>query len=63
MLEPRSQSLVLQDGSEVRASSGGSRWMGEEQTGLWSTDFTWAMPVDLSQVVGVRFGDEVISLR
>jgi hypothetical protein len=63
MLEPRSQSLVLQDGSEVRSSSGGSRWMGEEQTGLWATDFTWTMPVDLSQVVGVRFGDQLIPLN
>jgi hypothetical protein len=63
MLEPLGQSLVLQDGSEVRSVGGGSRWVGAVKTGLWSTDFTWTMPVDLSQVVGVRFGDEVIPLN
>jgi hypothetical protein len=63
MLEPQLKALVLQDGSEVSTSSGGSRWMGEEKTGLWATDFTWTMPVDLSQVVGVRFGDVLIPLN
>jgi hypothetical protein len=62
MLEPQLKALVLRDGTEVRSVDGGSRWMGEVKTGLWSTDFTWAVPVDLAQVVGVRFGDTVIPL-
>jgi hypothetical protein len=63
MLEPQLKNLVLQDGTEIPRTMGSSRWTGEVGTGLWSSDFTWAMPMDLSQVVGVRFGDEIISLR
>lgn len=63
MFYPAHGGVVLADGTEVARAGGGSRWTGELYTGEWSSDYYWKLPVDLSQVVGVRFGDTVIPLN
>ena len=64
---PDLKGVVLSDGSLIPMSGGGSRWTGEvvgdTYTGDWATDLTWRVPVDLSQVAGVQFGDKIIPLR
>lgn len=67
ILDPDLMGVVLSDGSLIPSIGGGSRWTGDvagdTYTGDWATDMTWRVPVDLSQVVGVQFGDKIIPLR
>lgn len=67
ILDPDLMGVVLSDGSVIPSAGGGSRWtgdvVGDTYTGDWATDLTWRVPVDLSQVVGVQFGDKIIPLR
>ena len=63
MVRPLLEGLVLKDGTEVSDSGGAARWTDETEEGRWASDFYWKLPVDLSQVVGVRFGDTVIPLN
>lgn len=63
MFYPDLEGVVLADGTEVPDAGGGSRWTGEVYTGEWDSNYYWELPVDLSQVVGVRFGDTVIPLK
>ena len=60
MVRPLLEGLVLKDGTEVSDSGGAARWTDETEEGRWASDFYWKLPLDLSQVVGVRFGDTVI---
>lgn len=62
MRRPMLEGLVLKDGTEVSYSGGAARWTDETEKGRWASDFYWKLPVDLSQVEGVRFGDTVIPL-
>ena len=67
ILDPDLTGVVLSDGSVIPSNGGGSRWtgdaVGDTYTGDWATDLTWRVPVDLSQVAGVQFGDKIIPLR
>lgn len=63
MMYPGLAGVVLEDGTEVPSAGGGSRWSGEKWTGEWASDYCWELPVDLSRVVGVRFGNTVIPLK
>lgn len=54
--------LVLEDGSTVNWSSGNSRFRDEAYT-QWSSVWYWRMPVDLSKVAALRFGDVEIPLN
>ena len=63
MFAPDQGGVVLADGTEVSRAGGGSRWTGEISTGEWASDYYWKLPVDLSQVVGIRFGGTVIPLN
>lgn len=63
MRRPMLEGLVLKDGTEVSYSGGASRWTGEVNTGRWASDFYWKLPVNLSQVEGIRFGETVIPLE
>ena len=62
MSRPMLEGLVLKVGTEVSYSGGAARWTDETEKGRWASDFYWKLPVDLSQVEGVRFGDTVIPL-
>ena len=62
MLRPLLKGVVLKDGTEVSYSGGAARWTDESENGRWASDYYWKLPVDLSQAVGVRFGDTVIPL-
>ena len=67
ILDPDLMGVVLSDGAVIPSAGGGSRWTGDvagdTYTGDWATDMTWRVPVNLSQVVGVQFGDQIIPLR
>lgn len=63
MMYPDLAGVVLEDGTEVPGDGGGERWTGEVYTGEWASNTYWKLPVDLSRVVGVRFGDTVIPLN
>ena len=54
--------LVLEDGSVVNWSSGTSRFWDEAQT-QWGSTWYWQVPVDLSRVTALRFGDVEIPLN
>lgn len=54
--------LVLQDGTVVEQSSGASRFRDEACT-QWSSVYYWQVPVDLTQVTALRFGDTEIPLK
>ena len=60
--EPEKCALVLEDGSTVNWSSGSSRFRDEGET-QWSSVWYWRMPVDLSRVTALRFGDVEIPLN
>lgn len=59
---PSKCALVLEDGSVVNWSSGSSRFRDEVQT-EWSSVYYWQVPVDLSKVTALRFGDTEIPLN
>lgn len=59
---PLKCALVLEDGSAVNWSSGSSRFRDEVYT-EWSSVYYWQVPVDLSKVTALRFGDVEISLN
>ena len=54
--------LVLQDGTVVEQSSGASRFRDEAHT-QWSSVYYWQVPVDLTQVTAVHFGDTEFPLK
>ena len=58
---PDKCALVLEDGSEVNWSSGSSRFRNEEQT-EWSSVYYWQVPVDVRDIVALRFGSTEIPL-
>ena len=60
--DPLRCALVLQDGTVVEQSSGASRFRDEART-QWSSVYYWQVPVDLTQVTAVRFGDTEFPLR
>lgn len=60
-LEPVRVKLVLRDGTEIAAGSGGSRWTAEDD-GEWSSFYCWRQPVDLDQAVSLRWDDVEIPL-
>ena len=60
--EPLKCALVLEDGSVVNWSSGTSRFWDEAQT-QWGSTWYWQVPVDLSRVAALRFGDVEIPLN
>ena len=60
---PHSWAVTLSDGTEIRMDGGGSRWTEAVGEGVWASDYYWKLPVDLSQVEALRFGDTLISLR
>lgn len=62
-LYPRLFGVLLKDGTEISGGAGGSRWLGETGTGLWVSDYCWQLPVDFSQITGLKFGDTVIPLN
>ena len=55
-------SLVMDNGAEVGYSNGATRFLDEERT-QWSSVWYWRMPVDLSRVTALRFGDVEIPLN
>ena len=55
-------SLVMENGTEVGYSNGATRFLDEERT-QWSSVWYWRMPVDLSKVAALRFGDVEIPLN
>ena len=55
-------SLVMENGAEVGYSNGATRFLDEERT-QWSSVWYWRMPVDLSRVTALRFGDVEIPLK
>ncbi len=59
---PSKCALVLEDGSTVDWSSGTSRFRDEAYT-QWSSVWYWKVPVDLSRVTALRFGDVEIPLN
>lgn len=63
MLCPLLEGLALKDGTVVSYSGGAARWTDETEDGRWASDFYWQLPVDLSQVAGVRFDHTVIPLH
>lgn len=63
LLYPMLKSVVLDDGTEVPMSGGGARWSIQDGERWWSGDYFWQLPVNLSQVVGVRFGDQVVAVK
>lgn len=63
LMYPDLEGVVLENGTEIPYAGGGSRWTDEVFTGEWVGDYYWELPVDLSQVVGIRFGDTVIPLN
>lgn len=60
--EPLRCALVLKDGTVVEQSSGASRFRDEGYT-QWSSVYYWQVPVDLTQVTAVRFGETEIPLN
>lgn len=60
--DPLRCALVLQDGTVVEQSSGASRFRDEART-QWSSVYYWQVPVDLTQVTAVRFGDTEFPLK
>lgn len=60
--EPSRCAMVLKDGTVVEQSSGASRFRDEGYT-QWSSVYYWQVPVDLTQVTAVRFGDTEIPLN
>ena len=60
--EPLRCGLVLEDGTIVEQSSGASRFRDEACT-QWSSVYYWQVPVDLSKVTALRFGDVEIPLN
>lgn len=63
MYHPQLKAVILSDGTEVRMDGGGSRWTEAEGEGLWASDYYWALPVDLSQVEALRFGDTLFPMK
>lgn len=63
MYYPQLKAVTLSDGTEVRMDGGGSRWTEAEGEGVWASDYYWALPVDLSQVEALRFGDTLIPVK
>lgn len=61
MWNPLDCALVLEDGSVVEQGSGSSRFRDEAHT-EWSSVWYWQVPVDLSKVTVLRFGDVEIPL-
>jgi hypothetical protein len=59
---PSKCALVLEDGSTVNWSSGNSRFRDEAYT-QWGSVYYWRVPVDLSKVTALRFGDVEIPLN
>ena len=63
-LEPVRVVLVLKDGTEVAAGSGGARWTAEKGNGgEWASVYCWRQPVDLAQAVSLRWGDVEIPVN
>lgn len=60
--EPEKCVLVLENGSTVSWSGGSSRFRDEACT-EWSSVYYWRVPVDLSKVTALRFGDVEIPLN
>lgn len=60
--EPLHCGLVLEDGTIMEQSSGASRFRDEAYT-QWSSVYYWQVPVDLSKVTALRFGDVEIPLN
>jgi len=63
MYYPRPMAVILSNGTEVRMDGGGSRWMETESGGVWSSDYYWRLPVELSQAEALRFEDVRIPLK
>ena len=63
MYYPELDAVTLSDGTEVRMDGGGSRWTEAVGEGVWASDYYWKLPVDLSQVEALRFGDALIPLK
>lgn len=60
--EPLACALVLEDRAVIEQSSGASRFRDEART-EWSSVYYWRVPVDLSRVTALRFGDAEIPLN
>lgn len=54
--------LIMENGAEVRGSNSATRFLNEERT-QWSSVYYWQIPVDLSKVTALRFGDVEIPLK
>lgn len=63
MYYPKLEAVTLSDGSEVRMDGGGSRWTEAVGEGVWASDYYWALPVDLSLVEALRFGNVLVPLK
>lgn len=55
--------LLLEDGTEISQSMVFFGWMKEAEPDRWVSDYLLALPVDLPQVTGIRFGDTLIPLK
>lgn len=53
--------LVLEDGTEIEVGSGGSRFRDESRT-EWSSVWYWPVPLDVRDIVALRFGSTEIPL-
>lgn len=60
--DPLRCALALEDGTVVEQGSGTSRFWDEAQT-QWGSTWYWQVPVDLSKVAALRFGDVEIPLN
>lgn len=60
---PQLKAVTLSDGTEVRVDGGGSRWTAAEGEVVWASDYYWKLPVELTQVEGLRFGDIWIPMK
>ena len=52
--------LILADGTEVENRGGGGSRM---EDGGWYVSFDWPVPLDVTDIVAIRFGDAEIPLN
>ena len=62
-LYPLLDGVVLSSGELCWCNGGGSRWLGEMENSDWGSDYYWEMPVDLTQVTALKFGDTMVPLQ
>lgn len=60
---PMLDGVLLTSGELCWYNGGGSRWLGEMENSDWGSDYYWEMPVDLTQVSALKFGDTLIPLQ